>query len=211
MESPFRESTPKDLKVIETFGFRPDDGFIRLENHLRRLAETCDTLKIPFDLDVCREKLAALPVSDPLRVRLTITIEGEVEVTSAIMAPTPDKWRIGVYSKRLKSTDPWLQVKTTNRALYNQARAELPDGIDEYIFLNESDEVCEGTITNIFADFGEGLVTPPTSCGLLPGILRAELLESDARTEIIPFARLKTAKRIFVGNSLRGLIPAYLV
>lgn len=211
MESPFRESTPKDLKVIETFGFRPDDGFIRLENHLRRLAETCGTLEIPCDLDVCRKKLAALPVSDPLRVRLTITTEGEVEVTNAIMAPTPDKWRIGIYSERLKSADPWLQVKTTNRALYNQARAELPDGIDEYIFLNENDEVCEGTITNIFADFGEGLVTPPTSCGLLPGILRAELLEADVRTEIIPFARLKTTKRLFVGNSLRGLISAYLV
>lgn len=182
-----------------------------MDRHLQRLAATCGTLEIPCDLDVCREKLTALPVSDPLRVRLTITTEGEVEVTNAIMASTPDKWRIGVYSERLKSTDPWLQVKTTERALYNQARAELPDGIDEYVFLNENDEVCEGTITNIFADFGEGLVTPPTSCGLLPGILRAELLEADVRTEIISFARLTTAKRIFVGNSLRGLISAYLV
>lgn len=210
MESPFRESTPKDLKVIETFGFRLDEGFIRLDRHLRRLAATCETLEIPCDLDVCRQKLAALPVSDPLRVRLTISSAGEVEVTTAIMAPTPDKWRIGVYSERLRSADPWLQVKTTERALYNQARAELPNSIDEYIFLNERDEVCEGTITNIFADFGEGIVTPPTSCGLLPGILRAELLEADVRTEIIPFARLKTAKRVFVGNALRGLIPAHL-
>jgi 4-amino-4-deoxychorismate lyase len=87
----------------------------------------------------------------------------------------------------------------------------LPDGVDEYIFLNENDEVCEGTITNIFADLGTGLVTPPTSCGLLPGILRGELLQGNVRAEIIPFARLKTAKQIFVGNSLRGLIPANLV
>lgn len=211
MESPFREPTPKDLKVIETFGFRPDEGFIRLDRHLRRLAATCSTLGISCDLEVCRQKLAVLPISKSLRVRLTVSTEGEVEVTSAIMAPAPDKWRIGVYSERLRSADPWLQVKTTKRALYNQAKAELPDGIDEYIFLNENDEVCEGTITNIFVDFGEGLVTPPTSCGLLPGILRDELLEGDVRTEIIPFARLKTAKWIFVGNSLRGLIPAYLV
>lgn len=211
MESPFREPTPKDLKVIETFGYRPDEGFIRLDRHLRRLAATCASLKIPCDLGACRQKLAALPVTDPLRVRLTVNTDGEIEVISAIMAPTPDKWRIGVYSDRLKSTDTWLQIKTTKRALYDQARADLPDSIDEYIFLNENDEVCEGTITNIFADFGGGLVTPPTTCGLLPGILRAELLEADVRTEIIPIARLKTAKQIFVGNSLRGLIPSYLV
>ena len=211
MESPFREPAPKDLKVIETFGFQPDEGFIRLDRHLHRLAATCDTLEIPCDLDVCRQKLEELPISESLRVRLTVSTEGEVEVTSAIMAPAPDKWRIGVYAERLNSSDLWLQVKTTERALYNRARAELPDSIDEYIFLNEKSEVCEGTITNIFADFGEGIVTPPTTCGLLPGILRAELLEGDVRTEIIPFARLKTAKRIFLGNSLRGLIPAVLV
>jgi len=211
VESPFRKSIPKDLKVIETFGFQPDGGFIRLDQHLRRLAATCSALEIPCDLDVCRQKLAALPEINPLRVRLTIGTDGEVEVESAILPPAPDKWRIDVYAKRLKSTDPWLQIKTTERALYSHARAELPDGVDEYIFLNENDEVCEGTITNVFADFGEGLVTPPTSCGLLPGILRSDLLQGDVRAELIPFARLKTAKQIFVGNSLRGLIPANLV
>lgn len=211
MESTFRELAPKDLKVIETFGFKPDDGFIRLDRHLKRFSATCAELEISCDLDICRQKLAALPVTDPLRVRLRISADGEVEVTSAVTAPTPEFWRIGVYSHRVISTDPWLQIKTTNRELYDQARSGLPNGIDEYIFLNENDEVCEGTITNIFADFGEGLVTPPTSCGLLPGILREELLEADVLTEIIPVSRLKTAKRIMVGNSLRGLIPARLV
>ena len=38
---------------------------------------------------------------------------------------------------------------------------------------NERGEICEGTITNIFADFGDGvLMTPRLDCGLLPGVLR---------------------------------------
>lgn len=211
MESPFRQPVPEDLKVIETFGYLPDAGFVRLDRHLRRLAATCETLGIPCDLDVCRKKLTALPNDKPLRVRLTVDTSGEVEVTGSALAPTPDFWKVSVAVERLDSTDPWLQLKTTKRALYDRARAELPAGVDELLFLNEKGEVCEGTITNVFADFSDGLVTPPTSCGLLPGILREELLESNVKLEVIPFERLAGAKRLFVGNSLRGLIPARLV
>ena len=211
MESPFRQSIPEDLKVIETFGFLTDKGFVRLERHLARLAATCAILGISCDLDVCRQKLDALPIAQNLRVRLTIDKSGEVDVTCAGMTPTPEIWRIAVYKTRLDSANQWLQLKTTCRSLYDQARAGLNAEADELIFLNEKGEVCEGTITNIFADFGDGLVTPPTSCGLLPGILRAELLEAGTKQEIIPIARLATAKRLFVGNSLRGLIPARLV
>jgi 4-amino-4-deoxychorismate lyase len=211
VESPFCQPVLEDLKVIETFGFLTEKGFVRLEGHLSRLAGTCATLGISCDLDVCRQKLATLPVEQNLRVRLTIGISGEVDVTSVEMTPTPKIWRIAVCETRLNSADQWLRVKTTNRVLYDRARAGLNSEVDEMIFLNEKDKVCEGTITNIFADFGDGLVTPPTSCGLLPGILRAELLEAGARQEVIPFTRLTRAKRLFVGNSFRGLIPARLV
>jgi 4-amino-4-deoxychorismate lyase len=46
--------------------------------------------------------------------------------------------------------------------------------------------------------------TPPLSCGLLPGVLRAELAcaEEILRAEDLPQVRL------WVGNALRGLIPA---
>ena len=51
----------------------------------------------------------------------------------------------------------------------------MPEGLDELLFLNERGEVCDGTITTLFFDRGEGLRTPPLSCGLLAGVLRAEL------------------------------------
>jgi para-aminobenzoate synthetase/4-amino-4-deoxychorismate lyase len=69
--------------------------------------------------------------------------------------------------------------------------------------------VTEGSFTNIFVK-GEGtLLTPPLSRGLLPGVLRAELLangsaiEADLRQEDL-------ANGFFIGNASRGLLPATL-
>ena len=55
------------------------------------------------------------------------------------------------------------------------------------------------------------LLTPPLTSGLLPGVLRAELIrERKARGEVLQLDDLRHRK-LFVGNSLRGLIPAELV
>lgn len=105
---------------------------------------------------------------------------------------------------------PLLRHKTTERTLYERTRAALPDGIDEALFLNTRGEVAEGTITNIFADLGDGLLTPPLASGCLPGILRAELLASGrAREATLKVEDLSDA-RLYMGNALRGLIPARL-
>jgi 4-amino-4-deoxychorismate lyase len=86
----------------------------------------------------------------------------------------------------------------------------LPAGVDEAIFANRRGEICEGTISNLFFDMGSGLRTPPLACGLLPGVLRAELLETGrAREAVLTLADLGSA-RLWCGNALRGLIPARL-
>ncbi|HHW34488.1 MAG TPA: aminotransferase class IV, partial [Paracoccus solventivorans] len=133
---------------------------------------------------------------------------GTIEVTRAPLPPSPAEWRLGLAAVRLDSADPWLRLKTTRRAVYDAARATMPAGLDELLFLNQRGELCDGTITTLFFDRGAGLRTPPLSCGLLPGVLRAELLESGAcREEILPAAELPQV-RLWVGNALRGLMPA---
>lgn len=118
------------------------------------------------------------------------------------------EWRLALAGTRLGSGDPWLRLKTTRRAQYDDARAALPEGIEEAIFLNERGEVCDGTITTVFFDRGQGMRTPPLSCGLLPGVLRAGMLaEGACREELLPAGDLPHV-RLWVGNALRGLIPA---
>ena len=54
------------------------------------------------------------------------------------------------------------------------------------------------------------LRTPPIACGLLAGVLRTELIcERKARVSRIGQDELESG-RLFVGNSLRGLIEAKL-
>ncbi|MFE3836284.1 aminotransferase class IV [Pseudogemmobacter sonorensis] len=142
----------------------------------------------------------------PARLRLTMGQApggGRWQVFDLPAAPaTP--WKLGLAAARLHSADPWLRVKSSRRALHDAARAALGPGLDEAIFLNERGEVCEGTITNLFFDRGAGMRTPPLSCGALPGVLRAEL----GCPEEVLLAEDLPKVRLWVGNALRGLIPA---
>jgi 4-amino-4-deoxychorismate lyase len=200
---------PPDLRLIETLLW---DGtrFPRRDRHLARLAASAAVLGFVHDPRGVARALAAVDGPDPMRVRLTLGRAGDVRMSAAPLPEAKSDWRIAVSPARLASDDPRLRHKTTDRALYDDTRAALPAGIDEVIFLNERDEVCEGTITSVFFDAGDGLCTPPLICGCLPGILRAEMLATGQAREAILSAADLPGARLWVGNSLRGLIPATL-
>lgn len=205
MESALRREADSDTHLIETLLW---DGaaYPRLPLHLERLQRSAAVLGFPCDTGAV---MAALAGGDnaPARVRLTLGPVGQVAVTRARLPPAAPEWRLGLASERLRSDDPWLGVKSTRRAVYDHARANLPKGLDEVVFLNERGEVCEGTITNLFFDRGQGMRTPPLACGLLPGVLRAELACAE---EVLLPADLPHM-RLWLGNALRGLIPAVWV
>lgn len=214
MESPFREPVPAGTCLIETFRFRAMSQSVeRRLLHRARLERSAQAFGIEVDHDEIRAKLQAIECDAELRCRLTLAMDGTVEIVAAPMPVVAEgTWTLAISDQRLRSDDPWLRYKTTNRALYDDTRANLPKSVDEVLFLNERDEVCEGTITNVFVEQSDGtLLTPPLSCGLLPGVLRESLLaEGRAREAVIDMGLLQSAKRLHVGNSLRGLIPARL-
>jgi 4-amino-4-deoxychorismate lyase len=119
-------------------------------------------------------------------------------------------WTVAIAEERLDSADPWLRLKSSRRERYDAARATLPDGIDEILFLNERGEVCEGTITNVFLAGRPGMRTPAARCGLLPGVLRGEMLAGKRCREAVLRQEDLASGDLYVGNSLRGLIPARL-
>ena len=207
MESALREGGREPgLRLIETMLW-DGERFPRIMRHLDRLNGARARLgwtrpgigfywKCPLTLPDCSA-----------RIRLTVDATGKDEWQVSPMPPAKAEWRVGLAAERLRSGDPWLRVKSTKREVYDQARAALPEGLDEVLFLNERGEICEGTITTVFFDRGQGMRTPPLSSGLLPGVLRAELgcPEEVLRAEHLPGTRL------WVGNALRGLIPAVFI
>lgn len=208
VESPFRspDLTAPGLALIETMLW-DGAGFPRLGGHMARLARSAAMFGWPCDGTAVRAALSGLPAR-AARVRLTLAAGGVVAVTHAPLPPSPPLWRLGLAGTRLVAGDPWLGVKSTRRAAYDAARAALAPGLDEVVFLNERAEVCDGSITTLFFDRGQGLRTPPLTCGLLPGVLRAALLaDGTCREEMLMGDDLPRV-RLWVGNALRGLMPA---
>ena len=204
-----------DFSLIETLRWQPEAGFLRIDQHLRRLSRSADALGFRQPQDAKGKLEKEVSGSEALRVRLVMTYRGKMEVTVTPFEPIEEAmvWRLKIARTRLQSEDSLFRHKTTRRDPYEAARAEYSkDEADEVILLNERGEVCEGTITNIFAESADGmLLTPPLTSGLLPGVLRAELIrERKARGEVLKLDDLRHRK-LFVGNSLRGLIPAELI
>ncbi len=195
------------LTLIETLRREPA-GIARIEAHLARLARSAAALGWGCDIAAARAALAAAAPGGPARLRLTLDAAGRIAVAAAPLPPAARRWRAGPAAQRLDSADPWLALKSSRRPHHDAARAALEPGLDEAVLVNERGEVCEGTITSVFFHRGQGLRTPPLACGLLPGVLRAELLARGACAEEVLAAADLPRVRLWLGNSLRGLVAA---
>jgi para-aminobenzoate synthetase/4-amino-4-deoxychorismate lyase len=68
---------------------------------------------------------------------------------------------------------------------------------------NRSRQVTEATTANIVAEVEGVLVTPPVTCGLLPGTFRAELLaRGEIQERILTLDDLRSASRVWLINSV---------
>lgn len=210
MESPLCAPSEPGFRLIETFGFRPGQGVARRRLHLARMAKSALAFGIPFDVGAAGRLLDGLDGPDAQRCRLTLSAEGVLDLTAAEMPPAAVSWRFAVSQTRLSSEDVFLQHKTTRRELYDTMRAALPPGTDEWLFLNERGELCEGTITNVVVTAPDGTrLTPPVSSGCLPGVFRRSLLDAGlVREAVLTPADLSAASGISLINALRGEIPA---
>lgn len=213
MESPVRQDVPAGTRLIETFGYVPGQRVARLDLHLARLERSAQALGFRFLEDKVRSAVAAIAAEETRRCRLTLGADGDVEITTAAMpAGTGKPWVCRLHKERLSSDDVFLQHKTTRRAFYDETRAALPKGVQEWLFLNERGALCEGTITNVILTMDDGVrLTPPVASGCLPGVYRQSLLDAgEIREAVLTEADLRAAKAVHLTNALRGEILAEL-
>lgn len=208
MESAICSRVPAGTRLIETFRYDPESGFHDLNRHLRRLEHSAKALGFVADRIGIERQLLDFSATEAQRCRLTLGAEGDMQFAAVPLGPEVTRWRVGIAQERLRSDDWRLQHKTTQREIYDRVRAAMPAGVDELLFLNEREEVCEGTITNVFVTLQSGIrVTPPLNSGCLPGVLRQRLLyEGRVREQVVTLRDLQHAHDITVGNSLRGEI-----
>jgi len=207
---------PKTGLVFETLRWSPDNGYIRKDAHIARLLKAARAYRVKLDKqtveDILKKNTPQAHIAQ--RIRLALNKAGEISFTASPLAPLSDiPLKLGISRYPLNKASQQTKHKVEQRDFYDGERARLKalHGIDEVIFLDEKERLCEGSFTSVFVEFEKGLFTPSLS-GILPGVLRAEMVTSGAaKQKRIQLSELEDATAIYVGNSLRGLMCAELI
>jgi branched-subunit amino acid aminotransferase/4-amino-4-deoxychorismate lyase len=198
-----------------------------LPRHLRRLRRSAAELDLALDP-------ANLPDSQAVRdlliadgregdAVLRITLSGGVSASSAgalWMRSFPLPQPIGGEGITLGPTSmaqgvPLAGHKTLNywqnRLMFDDARGK---GCDESLTISADGIVWEGSRSNIFVVIDGELLTPPCDGRVLPGIMRAVVLEQAVQLGLnvreTPLRLVDPSFRpreVFLTNSVRGIMP----
>ena len=203
----FLTAGQRPVDLIETMLFDPLDGLALLDRHLARIKASADALGFHFDRHDARNELqaATFRLRDARRVRLLLAPSGAMAIEVGPPPPALARVAVAVMPLPVHPSDYRLRHKLSDRAFYDDARAVA--GTAEVVFEDADGWLTEGSFTNVFVEHDGRLLTPPAARGLLPGVLRAELIETGRAVEA-DLRRADLAGRFFVGNALRGLTPA---
>ena len=200
--------------LIETMGFTPEGGIPLLELHLERIKTSAAELGFAFDRHAVRNAIQALcfEAAEAAKLRLVVARSGIFALELAPLPPAlPSPVPCAVLRLPVDSGDWRLRHKSTDRSFYDAGlKAARSVGAEEALFLRNDGLLTEGCFTSLFVERGGQLLTPPAPLGLLPGVLRASLLEND-RAQEAELTLDDLADGFLIGNALRGLLPARLM
>jgi para-aminobenzoate synthetase/4-amino-4-deoxychorismate lyase len=224
IKSAFLKHLPSSTGLFETIAFK-QGNIQNVEAHLNRMQSSAIALGIPFDRfaakkiidDTCVE----LESSNDFRLRLDLSPAGILSVTTAglekLNEPVKIFWAADILPVdcSMFSGDALLRHKVSNRVLYDQAwQAAVQQGGFDALFINEQGFVTEGGRSSVFIKLPNNTewLTPPVSAGLLPGVMRASLLDNpymNAREANLTIQDVMEADEIILSNALRGAIKAH--
>lgn len=200
-----------EFRLLETM--HVEDGRVwLLDRHLDRLSRSAAYFSFVCNSPDIRQAImnAAPRGGNPSRLRLLLSRAGEYELDAGPM-PQENPRRLRLSSVRVDSKNPFLYHKTTNRGVYDEARREF-DLQTDVLLANERGEITETTIANIAVRRGGRWVTPLVSCGLLAGVMRAELLSAGEIVEgVVHASGLAGGESVLCFNALRGKFDVPLV
>jgi branched-chain amino acid aminotransferase len=209
----------------------------RLEQHLNRLAESAEEIRIAKPVDTAELKSAIYKTLDANRlddayIRLTLSGgEGPVgldptgckKLTTLIIVKEytgypAEKYLAGfralTSSIKVHAASPTSRIKSINFLERLLAKSEaVKAGSDEAVMLNTEGFLAEGSVSNLFLVFGDVIHTPSLQCGILPGVTRSVVLELASQLNIrvverrISLDEFYSADEAFLTNSLMEIMP----
>ena len=196
-------------KIIFKIKSQISNALKKLETALpnnRQLSRAKRYKKVKLSLD--RSGKSFLQIEDFAKVPAKISLE----------KTTDKKPRIYFSPVKLNSKNPFLKHKTTLRKLYEsqfflygKLQSWRLQSFADILFFNEKNQLCEGSRHNVFLVKNGEWQTPCLSCGLLPGLMREQIIKSKNAKEKILYAKdIENADQIYLTNSLKGCFEVVL-
>ncbi len=184
-----------------------------LDKHIERLKSSADYFLFKYEeksiSKEIKKQLLLLKPYKSYRYKLLINKWGKITSEITEYAEDTSEKKIIISAKSVNSQNPFQYFKTTNRKLYdNELKQYHSKGFFDVIFFNERNQLTEGGRTNIFIKKDETWYTPSLSSGILPGIYRNYLLQTDRniKEDFLSKDDLISADEIILTNSLREKI-----
>ena len=194
-----------EFSLLETMLWSPQDGFFLVSKHMERLLDSAHYFDFPIHKVVIEQRLNEISstFTSPQRIRLLVDRIGNINIESSPFDVTQKLISAHLAKDPVDSNNVFLFHKTTQRDVYENARADFPD-FDDVLLYNDRGELTEFTIGNLVLELDGQLLTPPIDCSLLAGTFRAHLVETGQVLErVMPVKRIKECAKIFRVNSLR--------
>ncbi len=201
-----------NFQLIESLRFENGE-YPLLERHLERLRSSAQIFRFIIDEEMIRLTLKkhVEGKSGTQKVRLLLARNGDIAIYSEPITLSDGPLTFVISDRRVDSGDIFRFHKTTCRELLDSARVERTEA-DEVLFLNERGELTEGSYHSLVLKMNGKMLTPEIGSGLLPGVMRQELLERGEAVEATLFpADLAKAEEIWLINSVRGIRRAVFV
>ncbi|SFU45272.1 aminodeoxychorismate synthase component I [Pseudoduganella namucuonensis] len=219
LKARFLTGLSNDFELFETMYATREDGVRHLERHLARLAASARYFGYAHDEAAARAHVAlavaAMAPATPTRLRLALNQAGAYSAQQGALAPLAEPVRALLAADATSADELFLRHKTTIRTRYDAAwRAAEARGAFDTLFFNERGELTEGGRSSVFVRLDGRWLTPPLSSGLLPGVMRAMLLDDPAwgaSEAVVTRDMLARADAIVLCNALRGPLRATLV
>ncbi|MDL5038381.1 aminotransferase class IV [Comamonas sp. Y6] len=185
--------------------------------HWARLQITAQHFRYPLmqmQLESDMARLAQSHERGDWRVRLALQVSGAVVITAEPLLPTPEPVQLQLARQPLANAvahGDAVRFKTSVRGHYEMF-SPRSEAVFDVVLHNENGEITECTRGNVAMEIGGRWVTPPLSCGLLPGVGRALALSKSQLTEqVVHVDDVSQVTRWAFINSLRGWLEARLV
>lgn len=215
---------------LRTYGTQP----FRLDKNLARLRRSCEILELDYPwadnelTDIVLETLnrnIALEDSDEYSIRLVvtggisssnITPDGEPSLIVLVQPFSPLADEYYTKGSKIITVDLSRLYPDAKSTLYTPAilgqRRAREQGAIEALYKDDEGHILEATTSNLFAFFGNTLVTPPTADQILPGITRMTTLEIaeehfTVEERALSYDELLAADEVFITSANKEVCP----